>query len=578
MNQALSVRNARTVATESVAEAFLAALKDRGIDCLYVGAGTDTAPIIEAYARARDASLSFPEAVLAVHENLAVGMAHGYYMVTRRPQAIVLHVSVGTANAVCGLFNAARAQVPIFLCAGRTPWFEQGRLGSRSHEVHWAQEMFDQGGMVRELVKWDYELRDGLNVVQIVDRALSIAMAEPRGPVYLTLPREVLAQHHDVCELGDAVPVPYSAHPDPVALTRLAQALAEAECPVIVCTNSGADPATVPLLGALAERYGIGIAENRPRYISVASDHPLHLGFDTVDAFAHADALLFLDSDVPWIPSVAEPKPSAFVAHAASDPLFVNYPVRNFRSDLTLTSNVAALLEALDGALAANGALTSAPARRERLEALARERRAAARDRARRDALAEGPISKLFLSRCIDEVKSDDAIVVNEYSAIREQMTFRQSGTFFQLPSAGGLGWGLPAALGAQQASPGREVICVLGDGAYLFANPAACHQAAAMHGLPVLIVIYNNAGWAGVEQSATGMYPDAHAAKAVREYGAAPLSSLQPIPDFEKYVEASGGYGERVTRREDLVPALQRALAVVRTQGRQALLNVIGS
>lgn len=192
MNQALPADAARTVLTESVAEAFLVLLKDRGVDHFYVGAGTDTAPVIEAYARAAEAGLVLPKPVLIAHENLAIGMAHGFYMVARRPQAVMLHVSVGTANAVCGLFNAIRAQVPLLLAAGRTPWFEQGRTGSRTHEVHWAQEMFDQGAMVRELVKWDYELRDGHHVAEVVDRALAVAGTEPRGPVYLTLPREVL--------------------------------------------------------------------------------------------------------------------------------------------------------------------------------------------------------------------------------------------------------------------------------------------------------------------------------------------------------------------------------------------------
>jgi acetolactate synthase-1/2/3 large subunit len=577
MKQQASPQGITTMATESVAEAYLALLKDRGIDYLYVGAGTDTAPVIEAYARAGQAALSFPQPIVAVHENLAVGMAHGYYMTTRRPQAVMLHVSVGAANAVCGLLNAARAQVPILFTAGRTPLFEEGRLGSRSHEVHWAQEMYDQGGMLRELVKWDYELRDGVNLEQVLDRALSMSMAEPRGPVYLTLPREVLAQAKDCVRLGADYLRPSDPHPAPDALARLAHRLVAAEFPLIVCGSSGANPATVKLLVELAERFGFGVAENKPRYMNFPSSHPLHLGADMASLLRSADALMFLDCDVPWIPASFAPRPDAFIAQVAPDPLFGDYPIRSFPADLALTATSLALLQGLIPALEAAGAAATAPARRTRLAREAAVQREAVRARADTDAARAAPISKAFLSYCLDQVKPADAIVVNEYSAVREQMGFDQPGTFFQLPSSGGLGWGLPAALGAQQGAPERVVIAVLGDGSYLFANPAACHQASAMHGLPVLTIIFNNECWDGVQKAAQGMYPAAHADRCVKTQGAAPLSSLKPLPDFEKYAEASGGYGERVSAREQLIPALRRALEVVRNERRQALLNVIG-
>jgi acetolactate synthase-1/2/3 large subunit len=577
MNQALPHDSATTVATESVAEAFLVLLKDRGVDCLYVGAGTDTAPIIEAYARAERGGLALPRPIVAVHENLAVGMAHGYYMVTQRPQALMLHTSVGTANAVCNLMNAVRAQVPLLLTAGRTPWFEEGRLGSRTHEVHWAQEMFDQAGMVRELVKWDYELRDGINLAEVIDRAIGIAMAEPRGPIYLTLPRETLAQRKDECRLGSTVAIPSSPHPDPAAVEALARALMAAEFPAVLSTACGADPRSVPLLVELADRFGIGTCEGRPRYLCFPSSHPLHLGHELAALFAETDALLVLDTDVPWTPSVASPRPGTFIAQAGPDPLHSRIPIRSFRADLNITASSAALLPSLMQALDRLGAAGQAAARREKAQAFgdAARRRAAAR--AKQDEDAGGPITKLFFSRMLSEAKPADAIVVNEYSALREQMRFDEPGSFFQLPSSGGLGWGLPAALGAKQALPGRTVISVVGDGAYLFANPAACHQASAMHELPVLTLVYNNECWDAVAKTTTGMYPRSHAQQHAKEHGLPPLSSLKPLPDFERYPQASGGYGERVTERAQLLPAIRRALHAVQVEGRQALLNVLG-
>ena len=95
---------------------------------------------------------------------------------------------------VCGVFNAARDNVPMLFTAGRSPLTEEGLPGARDIYIHWAQEMFDQAGMLREIVKWDYELRNGEQLETVVDRALTIATSAPEGPVYLSLPREVLAE------------------------------------------------------------------------------------------------------------------------------------------------------------------------------------------------------------------------------------------------------------------------------------------------------------------------------------------------------------------------------------------------
>lgn len=578
MNTSLDARTATTVATESVAEAYLALLRDRGIDYLYVGCGTDTAPVVEAYSNLEASGLNFPTPIVAVHENLAIGMAHGHYMISLRPQAVMLHVSVGTANAVCGVFNAARAQVPMLFTAGRTPLFEDGPLGSRSNDVHWSQEMFDQAGMVRELVKWDYELRGGRNVEQVIDRALSISMAEPRGPVYLTLPREVLAHPHPSYQTGGAYPRVAPAHPDPLAVRTLAQRLLDADSPVIVTSNAGADPESVELLATLATRFGIGVLENKPRYVCFPTDHPMHVGFELSRVFAKADAMLFLETDVPWIPALTKPRDDAFLAHAGTDPMYVRYPIRSFRSDLTITANASVLIRALTAELAAMGGEAAASQRRQRLDPLTQGWRTAAARQAAEDDNDDAPITKLFFSRAIAAIRPAGGIVVNESPALRPHMSFNEAGTYFQLPPSGGLGWGMPAALGAKQAAPGRVVIATLGDGAYIFANPAACHQASEMHDLPMLTVIYNNEAWAAVQRSTTDIYPDSHAKRHIKAHGHAPLSSLKPLPAFEKYAEASNGYGERVTERSQLIPALQRALDVVVNEGRQALVNVIGA
>jgi acetolactate synthase-1/2/3 large subunit len=174
------------------ADAYIARLGERGIEYVFANAGTDFAPIVEALSQTK-ANGRIPRFMTVPHENVAMAMAHGYYRTCGKPAAVMVHVTVGTANTICGLMNAARDNVPLLLAAGRTPITETGHIASRNRSIHWGQESFDQGGMVREFVKWDYELRDGQPADAVVDRALDIMMSEPRGPVYLTLPREVLA-------------------------------------------------------------------------------------------------------------------------------------------------------------------------------------------------------------------------------------------------------------------------------------------------------------------------------------------------------------------------------------------------
>ena len=166
---------------EMVADAYLTRLGERGIEYVFANAGTDFAPIVESLAR-NVGNKKFPRFITVPHENVAMAMAHGYYRTAGKPAAVMVHVTVGTANAICGLMNAARDNVPVLLAAGRTPITETGHMASRNRSIHWGQEAFDQGGMVREFVKWDYELREGQPVDAIVDRALDISMSEPRGP------------------------------------------------------------------------------------------------------------------------------------------------------------------------------------------------------------------------------------------------------------------------------------------------------------------------------------------------------------------------------------------------------------
>lgn len=559
---------------ETAGEALLATLRARGVDHLFANAGTDFAPLIEGFARASTIGLPMPQPVAVAHESAAIAMAHGYWLTSGRPQAVMFHVNVGLANAIMGVINAARDNVPMLVLSGRTPLGEAGRVGSRDLPIHWGQEMRDQGGMLRELVKWDYELRLPEQVPEIVDRALAIATSAPAGPVYLSLPREVLCaplegiRLPEVPRLRPAAPMV----PAPAALEEAAGLIARARRPLIITQRAGGFEPGFAALSRFALRFALPVAEFWSSRISLAADHPMHAGFDPSGALAEADLVLAVDSLVPWIPSRHRLAPGTRIIQLGPDPLFQGTPVRGFPCDLALMGDPALTLEALAAVLAQalpEGDRTLEE-RRERLAAGHAEARAARLETA--DAGGGPPMSPAFVSRQIARHLPEDAILFSELGCDPSVMSFTQPGSYFGFPPSGGLGWGVPAALGAKLARPERTVVASVGDGSYLFANPVACHQAAEALGLPILTVVMNNARWNAVHKTTCMVYPDGHAAR----MNQMPLTSLEPTPDYALIARASRGHGERVERPEELPAALARALQVVQVERRQALLDIV--
>ncbi len=558
---------------DSVGEAYLALLAERGVEYLFANAGTDFAPLVEAFAKAGRTGMRVPRPILATHENLAVSMAHGYAIATGRVPAVMVHVSVGTANGICGVFNAARENVPMLFTAGRSPLTETGLPGARDVYIHWAQEMFDQAGMLRELVKWDYELRNGGQLETVVDRALAVATSAPAGPVYLSLPREVLAEPlpnfaFDAPARRVAAAPP---GPDTGAIDEAARLLAKARNPLIVTASAGRDPQAVAALSDLAGRFAIPVVQHRPRHMSLSADHPCHLGYDAGPYLDEADAILVLECDVPWVPSLKAPRAECRVVHIGVDPLFSRYPIRGFPCDVAITASAAAALPALAAALDRQGAESAAADRRKRIV----ERREAlhAGWRKTQEAAANlPPIDMAWASACIARAKPEDAVLVNEYTLMPEHCGPTRPGSYFGSSPASGLGWGGGAALGVKLASSDRPVIAVLGDGSHLFGNPVAVHHAARAHDLPILFVIMNNSMWGAVRRATMAMYPQGEAARSNKP----PLIDLDELPAFEQVCAAAGGYGERVEDPAALPAALERALRAVTVEKRQALLNVI--
>src|SRR3954447_2535693 len=560
-----------TFKPETAAEAWLGLLAARGIEYLFANGGTDFGPVVEAYAKGQSLGWRLPQVVIVPHENMGVAMAHGYAMVTGRPQAMMVHVGVGTANALNGLINASRQNIPLLFTAGRTPLTESGTLpAARNNYIHWAQEHFDQGGMLREFMKWDYELRHAEQVETVVDRALAIAQSEPQGPVYVTLPREVLASPFpkELSKTPTMVPATPPAA-DPLALAEAAKLLGHAQRPLLITANGGRTLDSARAIEHLAHALAVPVIHYRPRFLALSTEHPMQCGWDPHALLKDADVVLVADCDVPWIPKEGGPKADAKVIHIGPDPLFARYPLRGFRTDIALTGAVAPTLETLWRAAQKEApSVKQIEARRKAVTDVSEANRRKAR--AGTEPMPN-VITGKWLSACMNKLMDERSLLVNEYPTVLEEMVIKEPGRYFGNASAGGLGWGLGAALGAKLASPEKTVIAALGDGSYMFGNPTAGHYVSeAMH-LPVLFIIANNARWAAVHRSTLATYPKGFASQKKQP----PFATLEPSPRFEHVIQASGGHGERVSEPKELMPALERALKVVKEEKRQALVNV---
>jgi acetolactate synthase-1/2/3 large subunit len=309
----------------------------------------------------------------------------------------------------------------------------------------------------------------------------------------------------------------------------------------------------------------------RPRYLSLPSSHSMNLGYVPARHVPSADVILVIECDVPWISSLVSPDKDCRIIQCGLDPLFSRYPIRNFPGDITITGTTVATLSALTAVLEKKGDVEEVENRRHRIK----EERAtmvAGWKAVIASAAGRHPPDPAWVSHCIDQAKDADCIVVNEYTLFFEHCSFEAPDLYFGSSSASGLGWGAGAALGAKLARPDRQVMAVLGDGAYMFSNPAAIHHAAALHELPVLFVVMNNNMWGAVERSTLAMYPEGFAAKR----NESTFIQLGKLPAFEEICKAAGGYGERVEDPAALPHALARAISAVHTEKRQALLNVI--
>jgi acetolactate synthase I/II/III large subunit len=577
----MAEKSLKSVPVSSGAEAFLEQMKALGsVRYMFANTGTDHGPLIEAMARMAKEDPRDIQPIVVPHEQAAVSMAHGFYNVTQKPQMVLVHTLPGTANALGGVINAASCNVPLFLVAGRTPITEGEIKGGKSQNIHWRQESRDQGNVVREFVKWDYEVRTNQNLAAVVSRAYKIAMSEPRGPVYMSLPREWLFEAMESTQLlsPDSLAPASKMQADQASLEKAADWLIASESPLFVTKYLGRNPEAVGHLIELAELLAIPVVQQLS-YVNFPTDHPLNLGTQTTKYIRNADTLFFIDTDVPWEPPSRNVlRDGVKIIHLERDPMFTAIPGWGFPSDLPIAGcsdvSLPVLTSIIRAKLAAGAGVKSKIEERRRKTEAEHDEMIREVDASVEAVKNQKPINPMWLSKCIGDAMDDKTIVANETitSRLAEVIHLNRPGSMFNTPLAGHLGWGLGAAIGMKLGAPDATVIAAAGDGSYMFSAPTACHFTAQKYQIPFLTVIYNNQVWNASLNAARGLYPDGVAAR-TRNF---PGTDLSPSPNFELTAQACGAYAARVEEPGELPDALAKALKVVKEDGRQALLNVL--
>lgn len=557
-----------TLDVRTCAEEVLALLQVHGIEVLFLNPGTDSAPLQEAAAALGNRGVPIPLIVTSTFEAVALAAAHGYWQVTRRPQAVFVHVDVGTQNLGAMVHNVLRDRAGVVVLAGRTPYGEDSlAAGGRSSPIHWLQDVPDQAGIVRSYAKWCVELTRADDTARVVGRAVQVAAGGRPGLAYLTLPRDVLMD-----EAGDpgvrrtggwARPAP--AAPEPGALAEVAGLLARAEHPVIVTSRVGRDVEAGRELRRLVELVGVPVV-GRPEAVNLPTDHPLlrRSPSEASELLKSADLVLVVACDVPWIPARQQLAPGCVVVHIDPDPVRADMPMWTFPAHLSLTADAGVALRELADLMHEEDDTSRQRWGRRSAESL------------RRDPTGSPASSELDVLRVVGTLNSllgpEDVVVeeaVSNTGTVVEVLDRTLPGT---LLSAGGpgLGWALGASVGVKMASPGRRVVALVGDGAFLFGSPVSALCLAAEASAPFLAVVLDNDGYRASRRPVLELFPQGISA----EQGLVVGTSFAQPPDQAAVARACGASGETVTTLPELAPAIRRGLQVV-DEGRCAVVSV---
>ena len=557
------------------AEAFLHVLADMGVDHIFASPGSEWAPVWEALANPNPEAWRLPRYLSSRHEVTAVGLASGYAKAAGRLPAVMIHTTVGSLHAAMALRGAIHDQAPMVVFAGESIGF--GEVPGPDPGFQWLRYLTDVGGparLVEPCVKWSFGVNTPAVLPATVQRACQLAMASPKGPVFVSLPMEFLLDRMTT-DPAPAAAFAVAATADPGGIAELARLLAAANNPLIVTEEAGRSPAVVEQLVELAELVGAAVVETQnTTFCNFPRRYPLHGGFHPLEYVHEADVVFLLAAVAPWHPPSAGPGPGATVAALDENPLHAELPYWGYRLDLCLTgaleSSLALLLERLRREIP--GADAARAARSEKWHRRYRERKAAWRDEAL--ALkARKPMDTRWVAHEVGQVLPPDAVVVEETIshrlAVHRYVDAVRPGSFFE-GCAGGLGTGLATALGVKVARPERPVLAVVGDGAFNYNPVLPAFGFAQEHGTPILIVLLNNHGYLSQKRGVPEYYPEGWAVRTGTFVG----TSILPSPDYAAVARAFGGYGETVEDPAEVRPALERGLQAV-GQGQAALLDM---
>jgi benzoylformate decarboxylase len=534
----------------NVASVLMEILRASGVRYLFGNPGTTELTFLDALP---DSGLEY---IVGLQEATAVAAADGYAQACGRIGLVNLHVLPGVANGVSILHNASRAHSPIIVTAGQ----QATRL--------LLDEPILSGDMVRlteQFTKWSYEVRRAEEAPVAMRRAIKLALTPPTGPVFLSLPMDLMT--HVVEDTGAAAPdLRANVAPEPEAVARAAAVLLRAKNPLIVAGDGVARGRALGTLVTLAERLGARVhGEPIYRRTVFPGDHALWRGglFPTVPAVRKAldncdGALVVGASMFTWFldaPGTAVP-PDLALVQVGDDPWEIG---KSQRISLGVVGDVGGTLRALDALIAERMTDALRVAARQRVDALASQRAATvAQSRAAAEADSERtPISQPFLMHTLGSVMPRDAIVVDESPTslghVFRYIPLSAPDSFFG-GKTGTLGWAMGAALGVQLAYPNRRVVATVGDGSVMYAPQAL--WTAARYKLPVTYVVPNNSSYAilkagmlgfGLPSAKKGIYPG--------------MDLTDPAIDYVALARSMGVRADRVEKPGDLRDVLAASL-----------------
>ena len=539
--------------------AFLALLKDEGITHLFGNPGTTELPIMHALTDHPD--LKF---VLALQESLVVAMADGYSRASGELVACNVHVAPGLGNALGSLFNAKFTGTPMILTAGQQ---EQG---------HGLTEplLYDSlVPMAAPLVKWAVEVNRLEDLPRIIHRAAKVATTAPTGPVFISLPGDILNEEAGI-ELGHATRVDTAMRPTDEAIAKIAARLLEAQNPAIV---AGPEIVTTDAFQEIAQ---FADALDAPAYQQTIpysahfpSEHRAFMGALSRDqkqvrgVLEPYDLLVFVGADVlrmsVWDPVDAMPQDMA-IMHIGLDDWEIG---KNYPTETAVRADVKETLRALIPVLNEAGGAAHRDRAEARLKAIAPQNWTS-KNAVLREKIAglsdTAPIAGDWLMMQIVDALPDNAMVVNEglttANRLLDLLPFRDRYSYHGLAS-GGIGWAIAASVGISLAQPERPLVSVIGDGSAMYSVQAL--WTAAHLKLPITYVIANNKGYRIIKQRLLSFHGNDNFIG---------MDFEDPEIDFVGLAHSLGMTAERVEDPAAIRPALDKAIA----SGGPVLLDVM--